>query len=355
MVKDYVEYCSWPAEQREQRIREIKDFFGKRLLVLAHHYQKDEVVRYADCRGDSLKLAEIAARTTEAEFIVFCGVHFMAETADILSGPEQKVILPDLLAGCSMADMVDAASLEDCWEVMDEHYRTEIVPVAYVNSSAEVKAFCGRHGGLTCTSGNAARVFERLYAANKSILFVPDEHLGRNTGLRLGLTPEEIFLWDPKAPDVPLPRQRPKLILWKGFCCVHQRFFPDNVAAARQQYPGIKVIVHPECPRALVEGADDTGSTEYIIKLVNESPVGSAWAIGTEANLVNRLARENPDKTVVSLNPHPSYCKSMNRLTEPGLLWALDNLWHGQVVNEIHVDEVVAEQAAAALRRMLAV
>lgn len=350
-----IEYNNLTADELNRRISAVKQDMGDKLLILAHHYQRDEIVRHADHRGDSLKLAQIAARERAAEFIVFGGVHFMAETADILTGAHQQVILPDLLAGCTMADMASLEDVENAWEILQERYEghDNIVPVTYINSSADIKAFCGRHGGLTCTSANVGKVFRHVFAQNKSIMFLPDEHLGRNTGVQYGLSLDEILLWNPHTPEAALPGQLPRLIVWKGFCCVHQRFPLKHVTKVRQEYPGINVIVHPECPHSLVAAADYAGSTEYIIEMVHQAPAGSAWAIGTEANLVQRLVQQNPDKTVVSLNPAYSYCKSMNRLYSPGLLWALENLQRGDVVNRVQVDPETAAEALLALQRML--
>lgn len=347
------EYLALSPQEMDERIREIKNTLGKRLIVLGHHYQRDDVICYADYRGDSLKLSQLAAQERSAEFIVFCGVHFMAETADILTTSAQKVILPDLQAGCSMADMADLAQVEECWDILKERYNKEIIPITYVNSTAEIKAFCGRNGGLTCTSSNASRVFDWALQGNKIILFLPDEHLGRNTGLQHGIDPSEMLLWDPEMPDSDLPAQAPRLVLWNGFCSVHQKFTPEQVDNVRQKYPGIKVIVHPECSNAVVQKADLNGSTEFIIRTVSESPAGSRWAVGTELNLVNRLAQENPDKQVVCLNETVCLCVTMNRIDRPHLLWVLDNLAKGVVQNQISVDPDTSQQAVTALERML--
>ena len=353
------EYILMSETERDERIRKIKADLGSKLVILGHHYQRDEVIRYADYRGDSLKLSQLAAQEKEAEFIVFCGVHFMAETADMLTKPEQKVILPDLGAGCPMADMADIEDVEMCWEILDSQYPRdrEIIPVTYVNSSAEVKAFCGRHGGMTCTSSNAPKIFESLLSAGKSILFLPDEHLGRNTGLKWGLSEKDIFLWDREraweSPEAELPEEAPKLILWNGYCNVHQKFEPQHIEEVRKKYPGIRVIVHPECSHEVVEKADLDGSTDYIIRQISESPAGSVWAVGTEINLVLRLAQENPDKKIVCLNENVCLCIMMSRISQPHLLWTLENLMRGEVVNQICVDPEITEDAIIALNRML--
>ncbi len=347
------EYLALSPAEMDRRILHYKSVLGNRLVILGHHYQRDDVIGYADYRGDSLKLSQLAAGERQAEYIVFCGVHFMAETADILTSSQQKVILPDLQAGCSMADMADLAQVEECWDILAEEYSKEIVPVTYVNSTAEIKAFCGRHGGMTCTSSNAGRIFARLLQEDRIILFLPDEHLARNTGLEYGIKPEEMLLWDPEAPDQELPARAPHLVLWNGFCSVHQRFTPEQVDQVRQKYTGIKVLVHPECSNAVVSKADLAGSTEFIIRTVSESPAGSSWAVGTELNLVNRLAKENPDKQVLCLNETMCLCVTMNRIDRPHLLWALDNLAAGRVGNQIKIDPATAGEARLALDRML--
>lgn len=347
------EYIFLSESEMDERIRKAKADLGSKLVILGHHYQRDEVVRYADFRGDSLRLSQLAAEEKEAEFIVFCGVHFMAETADILTSPEQKIILPDLEAGCPMADMAEISDVERCWNLLTTKYDAEFVPVTYVNSTAEVKAFCGRHGGMTCTSSNALRILERLFSEGKNILFLPDEHLGRNTAINLGLEPKDMFLWNREDMDIQLPDATPRLILWDGYCTVHQKFEPQHVSSVRDKYPGVKVIVHPECSHAVVEKADLDGSTDFIIRQVTESPAGSVWAVGTEINLVKRLAQENSDKTVVCLNENVCLCIMMSRISQPHLLWTLENLQQGKIVNQIKVDPSVAEDAILALNRML--
>lgn len=348
------EYSLMSEKDRDERIRAIKRNLGSRLVILGHHYQRDEVIRYADYRGDSLKLAQHAAQEKEAEYIVFCGVHFMAETADMLTSSEQKVILPDLEAGCPMADMAEIDEVEECWNLLKVHYSQEIIPVTYVNSSAEVKAFCGRNGGMTCTSSNAPNIFEKLLGEKKSILFLPDEHLGRNTGLKWGLKDQDIMLWTREnSEEIKLPAKAPKLILWNGYCSVHQKFKTNHVDEIRKKYPGVTVIVHPECSHDVVEKADLSGSTDYIIRQISAAPVGSVCAVGTEINLVQRLAQENPDKMVVSLNENVCLCLMMSRISQPHLLAVLENLNQGQVVNQISVDRKIAADAITALNRML--
>lgn len=367
------EYLDLETKELERRIRAVKDALGKRVLILGHHYQKDEVIRFADYRGDSLKLSQLAAREREAEYIVFCGVHFMAETADILTTAEQKVLLPDLAAGCSMADMADIEAVEACWDILRGKYPDqEIIPITYVNSTAEIKAFCGRKGGMTCTSSNARSVFDKAMGENQIILFLPDEHLGRNTGLECGIKAEEIFLWQREMRETyeqsgeerdglrdeqseqreRLPEHAPRLILWNGFCSVHQRFTVEQVERARANYPEIKVIVHPECRHEVVAASDLHGSTEFIINTVTNAPAGSSWAVGTEINLVHRLAQENPDKKIICLNETVCLCTSMNRIHQPHLLWTLENLAQGKVVNQISVPADIAAEAKLALERM---
>lgn len=353
-----LEYLELESEELEQRIQKAKAALGKRVVILGHHYQKDEVIRFVDYRGDSLRLSQLAAQEREAEYIVFCGVHFMAETADILTTPEQKVILPDLAAGCSMADMADIEEVEACWDILRGKYpNLEIIPVTYVNSAAEIKAFCGRNGGMTCTSSNARQVFEKILGATpagtrKSILFLPDEHLGRNTALECGIKPEEMYLWEREREEQELPEQAPRLILWNGFCSVHQRFTLEQIERARTTYPGIKVIVHPECSRAVVAASNLHGSTDFIIKTITNAPAGSSWAVGTEINLVHRLAKENPDKKIICLNETVCLCTSMNRIDRPHLLWTLENLVQEKVVNQISVPAEIAAEAKLALERM---
>jgi quinolinate synthase len=339
-----------------------KEALGDRVFVLGHHYQRDEVIQFADVTGDSFKLARDAAARPEAEYIVFCGVHFMAESADILTGPEQQVILPDLAAGCSMADMARLTQVEMAWEAMTEAGIADaVVPVTYMNSSADIKAFCGRHGGAVCTSSNAEVALEWAFAQHgpdTKVLFLPDQHLGRNTAvLQMGLSLEDCVVWDPHRPGGGLTTEQlraAKMILWKGHCSVHGRFSPDVVDDLRAEVPGINILVHPECRHEVVVKADLIGSTEFIIKTIEAAPPGSAWAIGTELNLVKRLAAAHPDKRIVFLDKTVCYCSTMNRIDLPHLVWTLESLVAGTVVNRIEVDPETERQALVALERMLA-
>jgi quinolinate synthase len=343
------------------RARAAKEALGDRLFVLGHHYQRDEVIQFADVTGDSFKLARDAAARPEAEYIVFCGVHFMAESADILTGPEQQVILPDLGAGCSMADMARLAQVEDAWDALDEAgIADSVVPVTYMNSSADIKAFCGRHGGAVCTSSNADAALEWAFAQHgpdTKVLFFPDQHLGRNTAvLKLGMTLDDCVVWDPRQPNGGLTAaelQGARMILWKGHCSVHGRFSPDVVDDLRATIPGVNILVHPECVHEVVLKADLVGSTEFIIKTIEAAPAGTAWAIGTELNLVKRLAAQHPDKRIVFLDKTVCYCATMNRIDLPHLVWALESLVAGTVVNRIEVDPETEKYAKIALQRML--
>jgi quinolinate synthase len=332
---------------------------GERILVLGHHYQRDEVIKFSDFRGDSLKLARIAAEQGEREFIIFCGVHFMAETADILSQEHQKVILPDLSAGCSMADMADRTRVQMVWEDLSNLLGPdEVTPITYINSSADLKAFCGQEGGIVCTSSNASQVLRWGLAQRGKVLFFPDQHLGRNTARKMGFKDEEIILWNPEEDlggNSEEAIQRSRIILWYGFCSVHQVFLPQHVIQFRERYPGIKVIAHPECRQEVVDLADLSGSTEFIIQTVKAAPSGSRWAIGTELNLVNRLKNECPDKEVFFLSPTVCMCSTMYRIDPPHLLWSMESLLEGQVVNQIRVAEPLKEWAKLALERMLSV
>jgi len=342
--------------ETENRIRDVRERLGSRLVILGHHYQRDEVIRFADVRGDSFKLAEWAAGRKNAEFIVFCGVHFMAESADILSAAHQKVILPDLSAGCSMADMAEISQVEACWDDLARVTKERIVPISYMNSSAAIKAFCGRNGGAVCTSSNAAAVMRWALDRSDKILFLPDQHLGRNTAYRLGFRLEEMAVWDPYEEWGGNSEQQlrdSRFILWKGHCSVHQRFLPLHVSQVRSRYPGIAVIVHPECRWEVAQLADDVGSTEHIIRRVTQAPPGSSWAVGTEIHLVNRLRNENPDRFIIPLDDCGCLCSTMFRIDAQHLLWALENLAEGRVVNQISVPEDVAAAARTALGRML--
>lgn len=342
-----------------QRAIQARSSLGDRAMILGHHYQRDEVIAFADIRGDSFKLAQAAADNPSAEFIFFCGVHFMAESADILTTKNQKVILPDLAAGCSMADMATAAQVEDCWQILEKlGVAKKTIPITYMNSSAAIKAFTGKNNGAVCTSSNAMRAMKWAFEKGEKVLFLPDQHLGRNTAvLSLGLKLEDCVIWNPWKPSGGLSEDQirmAKVILWRGHCSVHGRFTVENVENVRRVLPQVKVLVHPECQHEVVAMADVVGSTEMIIKTVNDSPSGSKWAIGTELNLVQRLARENPDKDVVFLDKTVCYCSTMNRIDLPHLVWAMEALVAGRVVNQIKVDDQVARQAKVALERMLA-
>ena len=342
------------------RAQAAKDALGDRVFVLGHHYQRDEVIAFADVTGDSFKLAKDAAARPEAEFIVFCGVHFMAESADILTAPTQQVILPDLAADCSMADMARLGQVEDAWDAMTEAgIAGSVVPVTYMNSSADIKAFCGRNGGAVCTSSNAQTALEWAYSQKEGgkVLFLPDQHLGRNTAvLQLGLSLEDCVVWNPHLPNGGLTVEQlrdAKMILWKGHCSVHGRFSAEVVDDLRATIPGVNILVHPECTHEVVTKADLVGSTEFIIKTIEAAPAGSSWAIGTELNLVQRLANAHPDKNIVFLDKTVCYCSTMNRIDLPHLVWAMENLVAGNVVNVIEVDPETEKWASIALQRML--
>jgi quinolinate synthase len=342
-----------------ERARKAKEALGDRLFVLGHHYQRDEVIQFADVTGDSFKLARLAAARPEAEYIVFCGVHFMAESADILTSDTQKVVLPDLAAGCSMADMATFDQVEECWEALeDAGLAGEVIPVTYMNSSADIKAFCGRNGGAVCTSSNARRALEWAFGQAGKVLFLPDQHLGRNTAvLEMGMSLDDCVVWNPHRPNGGLTREqleRAKMILWRGHCSVHGRFTAESVDDVRRRIPGVNVLVHPECRHEVVLKADHVGSTEHIIKTLEAAPAGSSWAVGTELNLVKRLAQMFPDKSVSFLDRTICYCSTMNRIDLPHLVWALESLALGEVVNQITVEEDTAHWARVALDRMLA-
>ncbi len=364
----FAPYRQLSAEELTHRIRQIKDQLGERLLILGHHYQRDEVVELADLRGDSYRLSALAAANETCRAIVFCGVHFMAETADILANRPERlarrdgqripVVLPDLSAGCSMADMAEIAQVEDCWYQLSEVAGEDtIVPVTYVNSSAAIKGFCGRHGGIVCTSANADAALRWALARGQKVLFFPDQHLGRNTALKLGIPLERMQVWDPHAPEWggsdPDALQRATIVLWKGHCSVHQMFLPEHVDYFRREYPGIKILVHPECMMEVVAQADEIGSTGRIIRLVNEAPPGTHWAIGTELHLVHRLKQEHPEQEIYFLSPVVCMCSTMYRIDLPHLCWALENLAEGTPVNVIRVDDPTAADALVALERML--
>jgi quinolinate synthase len=351
-------YTAATQEQLEGWIGEARAALGDRLMILGHHYQRDEVMRWADARGDSFGLSRLAAGST-AEYIVFCGVHFMAESADILTNGERHVILPDLNAGCSMADMADLDSVEEAWDALAAVTDIErVVPITYMNSSAALKAFVGRHGGAVCTSSNARAVVTWALNRGDKLLFFPDQHLGRNTGFQLGMTAADMRVWDPKRDLGGLEEKDVKeatLLLWKGHCSVHQRFKVAHVDAFRAEHPDGIVVVHPECSHDVVEVADQVGSTDFIIKAVDAAPAGSVLGIGTEIHLVRRLAAEHPDLTVVSLDPLVCPCSTMFRIDAPHLAWVLENLVSGTVVNQITVDADTAADARVALDRMLAI
>jgi quinolinate synthase len=390
------EYADLSPEETDRRIRAAKATLGKRLVILGHHYQRDEIIAHADFRGDSYKLAKDAAAHPDAEFIVFCGVHFMAESADVLTPPNQKVILPNLAAGCSMADMANLFQVRNAWRQIGEVLKGEsveilgqkasvgseasrapnpilnlqysilntsprqvVIPITYINSAANLKAFVGEHGGSVCTSTNAPTAVKWALEEGDKVLFFPDQHLGRNTGVKLGYDPDQdMIVWDPFKPlggnseeDI----RRATFILWKGHCSVHQRFTVEQIEKARAEFAAVNVLVHPECPLDVVAVSDFAGSTEFIIRKVEEAPSGSAWAIGTEINLVRRLAREHPDKTIFCLDPQICPCSTMYRIHPSFLLWALENLVEGNVVNQVVVPENVRENALISLQRMLTV
>jgi quinolinate synthase len=364
-------YALMDGEELDRRITAARRELGQRLVILGHHYQRDEVIRYADARGDSFKLAQFASRRPEADYIVFCGVHFMAESADILSGAHQQVILPNPAAGCSMADMANISEVEECWDSLLELFEDElssgggedgelapVIPVTYMNSAADLKAFCGRNGGIVCTSSNAPEVLRWAFARGRRVLFFPDEHLGRNTALKLGVPAEQLAVWNQRLDfggitDDDLLKSA-RVILWKGWCSTHQRFSPSQITEARNRYPGVRVVVHPECTHETVEAADLNGSTEYIVKVIEESPKGSVWAVGTEINLVKRLSVEHPDKIIFCLDPVVCPCSTMYRIHPAYLAWVLEELALGNVVNQVSVDAETAGWAKVALERMLA-
>ena len=359
------EYTTASADELDARIRAAKATLGERVVVLGHFYQRDEVVQYADFVGDSFQLANAAKAKPDAEAIVFCGVHFMAETADILSQPAQAVILPNLAAGCSMADMADIDSVEEAWAELTEIYgtapdadgRVPVIPVTYMNSSAALKAFCGRNGGIVCTSSNAATVLEWAFERGQRVLFFPDQHLGRNTAKAMGIPVELMPMWNPRKPlggNSASELIEAKVVLWHGFCSVHKRFTPAQIAKARAEYPGVQVIVHPECPMAVVDAADSAGSTDFIVKAIQAAPAGSTFAIGTEINLVNRLAAEYPQHTIFCLDDVICPCSTMYRIHPGYLAWVLEGLVDGVVRNRIRVADDVIADSTVALERMLA-
>jgi quinolinate synthase len=359
-------YVGLSDEEMDARITAAKQALGRRLVILGHHYQRDEVIKFADYTGDSYKLAKHVAAHPDAEFIIFCGVHFMAESADVLAADHQRVILPDLAAGCSMSDMADPEQLEICWNELTQlgiikasSNLASVIPVTYINSAAAIKAFCGERGGVVCTSSNAAATLKWAWERGEKVLFLPDQHLGRNTAYKMGVPLADMVLWDPEEPnggaDVEALR-RARIILWKGHCSVHTRFTARQIEQLRAQHPGIRIIVHPEVPWDVVQAADDAGSTEYIIRQVKSSPAGSIWAVGTEMHLVNRLADEvAPDRTVYSLDQFGCLCSTMFRVSPNHLLWILEGLVNGEVHNEIVVPDDQKHWTRVALDRMLSI
>ena len=354
-------YLGLSDDEMDGRIAAARAALGRRLVILGHHYQRDEVIKFADYTGDSFKLARQVSRHPDAEFIVFCGVHFMAESADVLSADHQQVILPDLAAGCSMADMADPDQLEQCWGDLEQMLGSTsgIVPVTYINSAASIKAFCGERGGVVCTSSNAAATLKWAWERGGKIVFLPDQHLGRNTAYKLGVPLDQMMVWDPGEiwgglePDAV---RRARIILWKGHCSVHERFTVRQIENIRARHPGVRVIVHPEVPWEVVQAADEAGSTEYILKTVRESPVGSTWAVGTEVHLVNRLAREmDPDRAIFSLDQFGCLCSTMFRVSPNHLLWILEGLVDGEVHNRIVVPDDRKHWTRIALERMLSI
>ncbi len=356
------EYLALPASEITARIASARRTLGARCVVLGHHYQREDVIAFADVRGDSFKLAQWAAERPESEYIVFCGVHFMAEAADILSAAHQKVMLPNLAAGCSMSDMADPDDVYSAWAELEElGIAQDTLPITYMNSAAALKAFVGEHGGAVCTSSNAQKVLEWAFAQKKRVLFFPDQHLGRNTGAAMGVPLDQMVLWGWARPYGSMGGQTlqtlqdSRIILWAGHCSVHQRFTPKQIADARAKYPDVTVIVHPECRIETVQAADLNGSTEFIAKTITAAPAGSTFAVGTEINLVSRLAKENPDKTVFCLDPVVCPCSTMYRVHPAYLLWTLESLVAGHVTNQIVVPPAIAAHAKLALDRMLSI
>ena len=351
-------YLAQPDHTMDARIAAAREILGKDVVLLGHHYQRDEVIRFADYTGDSYKLSKVASET-DSKYMIFCGVHFMAETADVLAKPWQQVILPDLNAGCSMADMAEIGQVEDCWDSLERAGLTaDLIPLTYMNSAAAIKAFCGERGGLVCTSSNARGAFEWAFARAGKILFLPDQHLGRNTAFAMGIPLSEMVVWDPYQINGGVSPDRlksAKVILWKGHCSVHQRFLPEHVDRVRANYPGMQVIVHPECRWEVCQKADSIGSTERIIEVIEKAPEGSSFAVGTEIHLVNRMAKRFAPlgKKVITLDDAGCLCTTMYRISPQHLAWALENLVENRVVNRIHVDDDVKHWAKVALDRML--
>lgn len=349
-------YLAMTTAELEERVASVKQRLGKKLFIPGHHYQKDEVIQFSDATGDSLKLAQVAAENTEAEYIVFCGVHFMAETADILTTKQQKVYLPDMRAGCSMADMADIYQTNRAWTKLQELFGDTIIPLTYVNSTAAIKAFVGENGGATVTSSNAEKMVSWAFTQKERLLFLPDQHLGRNTAYNLGVPLDRMAIWDPIKNELvhECPIEEIKVILWKGHCSVHENFTVQNVEQVRKQYPHMKIIVHPECSREVVAASDLAGSTNYIIDIIENAKSGSAFAIGTEMNLVNRIIKDHPDKQIISLNPYMCACLTMNRIDLPHFVWCLESIEQDFESNRIIVEEPIASNAKLALDRMLA-
>ncbi len=356
--RDAQNYYDIPDEELKERIAAAKDELNDEVVLLGHHYQRDDIIEFADFRGDSFKLANLAAERDDARWIVFCGVHFMAESADIISSPHQKVLLPDMEAGCPMADMAQISQTEKAWEHLEEEVPGEFVPITYMNSTAKIKAFCGELGGAVCTSSNAGAVFDWVFDKGKRVFFLPDRHLGLNTALAQGVDEDRIALWDPDKPRGGLKEgeiERARVIVWRGWCSVHQAFKPQHIDELKEERPHARVVVHPECPREVVDKSDAVGSTQQIIETVADSPAGSVWAVGTEAHLVNRLDEEMVDKEVFSLSPTASICPTMFRINLPRLAWIMENLADGEPLNEVSVSAEIAEPAKVALDTMLAI
>ncbi|MFJ7669727.1 quinolinate synthase NadA [Lysinibacillus sp. NPDC097195] len=349
------QYRTLPIAEMESRILAIKKKLGNKLFIPGHHYQKDEVIQFADATGDSLQLAQISAANKEAEHIVFCGVHFMAETADMLTTDQQHVYLPDMRAGCSMADMANIYQTEQAWTILQQLFGDTILPLTYVNSTAAIKAFTGRHGGACVTSSNAKKMVQWAFSQKQRILFLPDQHLGRNTAFDLDVPLEHMAVWNPHTNRLETDQspENIQVILWKGHCSVHEGFTVQHTAMVRQAHPTMRIIVHPECSREVVAAADDAGSTKYIIDTINNAPSGSSWAIGTEMNLVNRIIKQHPDKHIISLNKNFCPCLTMNRIDLPHLLWSLESIEQGKPHNRIQVDVSTAKEALSSLERML--
>jgi quinolinate synthase len=352
-------YLGLSDDEMRRRIAAAREALGQRLLILGHHYQRDEVIEFADHTGDSFKLSRQAAAQRDAEYIVFCGVHFMAESADVLSGQGQQVILPDLAAGCSMADMAAPDQLEVCWSELETMGARRVIPVTYINSAASIKAFCGERDGVVCTSSNADATLQWAWERGDQILFLPDQHLGRNTAYAMGVALDQMVVWDPDIPFggvEPEALRRARIILWKGHCSVHTKFNVQQVNSVRQRHPNVRVIVHPECTWDVVQAADDSGSTEYIIRQIHDSAEGSVWAVGTEVHLVSRLAETlAPDRTVLTLDPIGCLCSTMFRVSPNHLLWVLEGLLEGEVRNRITVSDLEKRWTRVALDRMLSI